>query len=292
MCYMKYLNTVNTKALQLIEDGEFGIYRGMSDFPITECPSFLNVAIGAVCLSGTAVIQIYNNSCRIERGMVITLVPWQLASIRDVSEDFDLLYYAASKNMFTDTLSSLWRLTPNFFSYMHLHIASSAEESNIPRFEYFCGCMADWSKGASADDKRESIMQLLRLHYWAVYTVYRKELDAQRVRYSNKEKLAFDFMHLVIEDHSAGRDVLFYAEKLRVSPKYLTTAVKNVSGQSAREWIVYYTILYIKSLLRQTAIDIKEIVVQMNFPDQSSLSRYFHHYTGMTPSEYREKIHL
>lgn len=289
---MEHLNTINIKTLYLTDNGEFGIFRGRDNFPVTECPSFLDVAIGAVCLSGTAVIQIYNNSCRIERGMVITLVPWQLASIREVSDDFVLLYYAASKNMFTDTLSSLWRLTPDFFEYMHLHIASSPEESNILRFEYFCECMIAWSNGAPAAYKKESVMQLLRLHYWAVYTVYRKELDTLKVRYSNKEKLTFDFMHHVIEDHSSGRDVLFYAKKLQVTPKYLTTAVKNVSGQSAREWIVYYTILDIKSLLRQTNMDIKSIIARVNFPDQSSLSRYFRKYTGMTPSQYRKKIHL
>ena len=194
--------------------------------------------------------------------------------------------------MFTDTLSSLWRLTPDFFAYMHRHIASLPVESNIPRFEYFCDCMSSWSEGAPPDYQRESVMQLLRLHYWAVYTVYRNDPDAKKVKYSNREKLTFDFMHLVIEDHSSGKDVPYYATKLQVSPKYLTTAVKSVSGQSAREWIVYYTILDIKSLLRQTTMDIKAIVAKANFPDMSSLSRYFHHYTGMTPSEYREKIHF
>ncbi len=285
-------DTNHMNAEQQVENGEFGIYRSMDHFPITDCPSFLNVAIGAVCLSGTAVVQIYNNSIRIERGMVITLVPWQLASIREVSDDFEILFYKVSKSMFIDTLSSLWRLTPDFFSYMHRHIASEAEESNILRFEYFCDCMASWSKGVPPDFQRESVMQLLRLHYWAVYTFYRNDPRTKDIKYSNKEKITFDFLHRVIEDHFEGKDVSYYADKLHVSSKYLTTAVKSVSGQSAREWIVYYTILEIKSLLRQASLDIKEIVALVNFTDLSSLSRYFHHYTGMTPSEYRDKIHF
>ncbi len=62
--------------------------------------------------------------------------------------------------------------------------------------------------------------------------------------------------------------------------------------QSARDWIVYFTIFEIKALLRESAMDLKTIVARVNFPDQSTLSRFFRRYTGMSPSRYRKNIHF
>ena len=77
-----------------------------------------------------------------------------------------------------------------------------------------------------------------------------------------------------------------------MSPKYLTNLVKSISGQSARDWIVYYTILGIKALLRESSMDLKSIAVRVNFPDQSSLCRFFRRYAGMSPSQYRKNIYF
>ena len=100
------------------------------------------------------------------------------------------------------------------------------------------------------------------------------------------------FHSLEIEDHSPDKDVAYFAQKLGISPKRLTNLIRIISGQSAREWIVYYTILEIKSLLRESSLDIKSIAARVNFPDQTTLSRYFRHYTGVTPSQYRKNIYF
>ena len=88
------------------------------------------------------------------------------------------------------------------------------------------------------------------------------------------------------------KDVAYFAQKLGISPTRLTNLIRSISGQSAREWIVYYTILEIKSLLRESSLGIKSIAARVNFPDQTTLSRYFRHYTGVTPSQYRKNIYF
>lgn len=275
-----------------ISGEEFVISTDMADFPVTECPSYLNVSIGAICLSGSAVIRVFNHECRIEPDMVVTLIPWQLVSINDVSDDFQLLFYRASQEMFTDSLSSLWRLTPEFFQYMRRHIASERMEGHNRRFRSFCDLLSYWAQHAPGPCRRESIMQLLRVHLWNVYAVYVCDPNAKKVKYSHKEALAFNFMRMIIEDHASDKDVAYYAEKLQITPKYLTNLIRSISGHSARDWIVYFMILEIKSLLRQSSMELKSISVRVNFPDQSSLSRFFRHYTGMTPSKYRKNIHF
>lgn len=76
------------------------------------------------------------------------------------------------------------------------------------------------------------------------------------------------------------------------SSKTLTNLIRSISGQSARDWIVYFIILEMKSRLRQSSMDLKSIAARMKFPDQTNMSRFFRRYTGMTPSKYRDSIHF
>lgn len=271
---------------------EFRIYTELADFPVTEYPSYLRYAVGAVCISGSAVVRVFENECRIKPGIVITLIPWQLASVKKVSKDFRLLFYRASQEMFSDCVSSLWRQTLEFFTYMRCHIASTPDPDNIRRFRSFCNLLSYWSQHAPVPCRRESIMQLLRVHLWNVYALYVCDPRTPKVKYSRREELAFHFVRLIVEDHTPGRNVAHYATQLSISPKTLTNLIRSISGQSARDWIVYFIILEMKSLLRQSSMDLKSIAARMKFPDQTSMSRFFRRYTGMTPSGYRESIHF
>ena len=98
-----------------------------------------------------------------------------------------------------------------------------------------------------------------------------------------------EFMVLLGDNYKKQRAVSFYAEKLRLSPKYFTTLIKKASGQTATEWITHYVILEAKNLLKYSTLNIQEIAYTLNFPNQSFFGKYFKHHTGMTPSEYKKK---
>ena len=68
---------------------------------------------------------------------------------------------------------------------------------------------------------------------------------------------------------------------------HLTMVIKEVSGKSAKDWIVEYIVLEIKALLKNTNMNIQEIAVKTNFANQSSLGRFFRKHTGMSLSQYR-----
>lgn len=136
-------------------------------------------------------------------------------------------------------------------------------------------------------------MQLLRVFYWDIYVAYKRNPKAaELVKYTRKEKLLFDFFCLVIEFHTVSRDVAFYAQKMCVSAKHLTMVITDMSGRSAKDWIIEYSILEIKALLRDSDLEIKEVASRTNFQSNSVMTRFFREHTGMTPSEYRERIYV
>ena len=136
-------------------------------------------------------------------------------------------------------------------------------------------------------------MQLLRVFYWDIYVSYKRNPKAaELVKYTRKEKLLFDFFCLVIEFHTVSRDVAFYAKKMCVSAKHLTMVITDMSGRSAKDWIIDYSLLEIKALLRDSDLEIKEVASRTNFQSNSVMTRFFREHTGMTPSEYRERIYF
>jgi AraC family transcriptional activator of pobA len=85
------------------------------------------------------------------------------------------------------------------------------------------------------------------------------------------------------------RGVNFYARKLCITPKHLSWAVKEVSGKTAGTWIDEAVILEAKTLLKSSDMNIQQISEELNFANQSFFGKYFKHYTGMSPKEYKKK---
>ena len=93
-------------------------------------------------------------------------------------------------------------------------------------------------------------------------------------------------MQLVHRHHGSERTVRFYADKLFISPKYLSILIKEATGKSAAEWIDEFVILEAKNLLRFSGKNIQHVAYALNFPNQASFGKYFKHITGMSPSQY------
>lgn len=140
--------------------------------------------------------------------------------------------------------------------------------------------------------KRECIRSMLSsVFYLAGGVIETKIMEkgaAIRETGTDRSKVVFDrFMNMVSEYHMEEHSVAFYADKLCLSPKYLSKLVKSASGRSASDWIDSYVILEAKNMLRYSDAPVKEIVARLNFPDPASFHKFFKARTGMTPTQYR-----
>ena len=97
------------------------------------------------------------------------------------------------------------------------------------------------------------------------------------------------FTELLGEHYKHERSVGFYARQLCITPKYLTTLIKRISGKSVSEWIDNYVILEAKTLLKYSNMGVQEIAYYLNFPNQSFFGSYFKRNAGMSPSQYKAK---
>jgi len=86
------------------------------------------------------------------------------------------------------------------------------------------------------------------------------------------------------------REVGYYAERLNVSPKYLSATIKRMTGHSVTSYIDRYTIPILKNYLNDERLSLTQIAELMNFTSLSYFSRYCAKHLGKSPSEYRLSV--
>ena len=148
------------------------------------------------------------------------------------------------------------------------------------------------------DRKYDSHLQFYRelmgsLCLTMMYDIF--EAHAQReVTDSHSDRTAYivkQLMTLLATGISrTERDVSYYAERLNVSPKYLSATIKRVTGHSVTSYIDRYTIPILKNYLNDERLSLTQIADLMNFTSLSYFSRYCTKHLGQSPSEYRQSL--
>lgn len=127
----------------------------------------------------------------------------------------------------------------------------------------------------------QSIFYALVLEILAEYEkVFEEENNTTDIKANN---LSDDFFQLLAKYYKKYRSVQFYADKLNLTPKYLSTAIKRITGRPILEWIHEAILIDAKMLLRTTDLTIQEISDQLNFSSPSAFVQFFKKHTGKTP---------
>ena len=107
----------------------------------------------------------------------------------------------------------------------------------------------------------------------------------------HRQRLANEFMRLVEQSDGRIRKVDDFAKQLNITPKYLSTLLKETMNRRPSEMIHFYTLKAIKHRLRFTDMTMQEIANDLNFANASFFGKYFKEHAGMTPMDFRKKYH-
>jgi AraC-like DNA-binding protein len=103
------------------------------------------------------------------------------------------------------------------------------------------------------------------------------------------EKITRAFYALLAGHFLQHRDVGYYAQRLHVTPKYLSEVLLTQTGKPTKRIIDDYVFLEAKSLLRQTSMSVSEICDWLGYRDTSYFTKAFKLREGITPLEYRRQ---
>jgi len=261
------------------------------DLQLLKYPSKIDGFIAAYCKKGRFRCMINLKEYEIHDGMLVLSIPDNIIQMTPVSpkeEIIELTVLAVSPQFMNTWRSDLNKIFIEAISVLKNPILDMLPEEVDLASDYFA--LIDKIIGSDTSYKMESIGYILTSIFYLIGGFVKKRVAESDAVVTSRHKKMFDmFLELVEKHHDKERMVSFYADKLCITPKYLSKIIKSVSGMSAPDIINRYVILEAQHLLRHTDKSIKQIADDLNFANQSFFQKYFKAHTGMTPNEYREK---
>lgn len=141
-------------------------------------------------------------------------------------------------------------------------------------------------KGTPSD--QQVIYHLFQAFLYELSSMYQRYQSNNKIQYTRKEDVCMRFVKLLADMFREERSVLFYAERLHVTPRYLSQTVKEITGKSAGELIDEMVIIEAKVLLNNVSLTIAQVAESLYFSDQFFFSKFFKRHTGISPSEFRK----
>lgn len=145
-------------------------------------------------------------------------------------------------------------------------------------------------KASNSPTKNTVIQALLRVLLLEANGLQQNQTKESSDKYSQSYQLTEKFKELLAKDFRKQREVSYYADKLFVTPKHLSQALKDQTGKTASELIEEIVCLEAKVLLQVHELNVSEIADQLNFANPSFFGKFFKRYTGISPMEYRKSI--
>ena len=140
---------------------------------------------------------------------------------------------------------------------------------------------------ASNDYHRPTVTALVAAQMHHYNHLFHQQAD-QLASSRSREQTIFDrFLQLVTQHCAEHHQIGYYAERMCLTERYLTTVIRQTSGTTAKDWIDRALITRIKIELRHTDKSAAHIADEMHFANPSFFSKYFRRLTGMTPGEYK-----
>lgn len=120
-------------------------------------------------------------------------------------------------------------------------------------------------------------------------SLYNRKLVTNQDAVGHRNEVFLRLIQLIEQYYVHERGVEFYADKLCLSPKYLSALSKSICGYTVQELVFKSIIRKSISLLKNTQKNIQEISDYFNFPNASYFGTFFKKQTGMSPQQYRKK---
>lgn len=214
----------------------------------------------------------------------IKIAPGQILSIQKRSDDFDAMIIILSQEFIENLLVYINGSIPLPLG-KHMDCVTHAEDGDKNTMAMFIRGIRYVLKQKENPFRLQVVQHVIMAIFYSSEQV--RKIDGNEPPRSNADVLSREFLILVKDNFRRERQLQFYADKLCITPRYLSRVVKETTNFSAAEWIERYVILEARALLKSTNMTIQQIGDELNFPSQTFFGKYFKRRVGISPKEYR-----
>lgn len=271
--------------IQAIDD-DFLIFNNVKVLPAFAYPFKMDVTTFIICTKGETRGKIGLNSYQSVAPCMITLLAGEIMQYEHISEDFEGLFIVMSKRLTDNLLPNIQERLPIALS-VRQNPSMPVGEDDLKLLKTYYYMLKKVVEMAENTHRKDIVRHLMTAFYYHSNSwLHKIPQNPQPVK---QDETVSQFLELAEKHYTTERQVGFYAEKLNITPKYLSQIIKVATGKSANDWIDEYVALEAKALLKSSKLTIQQISDKLNFADQSIFGKYFKRLEGVSPKEYRGK---
>jgi AraC-like DNA-binding protein len=267
-------------------DNDFILLDDIRQVPFFDYPVTFDLTVATICLNGYLECSINMKQYQFTPNSFFVVLPGQILQYSHLSDDFSGLFLVLSRQ-FTDNLEFDIRDFAQVFLHLREHPSTPLNPQEMELLLDYHKILKKTVQMSGNINRREIVRLLIQAFFYGVNDILRQHAQSVNLNKLRSEALFNTFYELVLIHYADSREIGFYADKLHLTPKYLSSVIKNVTGKTAAEWINDYVVLQAKAMLKSTGLTIQEISDRLNFTNQSFFGKYFKQHTGMSPSAYR-----
>ena len=232
---------------------------------------------------GWARVEVNMVEHRFNAGNIVYLAKNGLVRFIEASPDIRGAGMAIDDELFNLAISS------NMPEAFNGHVRDFVISVTPDEQQYFISLHRDlYNKISNAHAGAMVSMSLVAAILWLIDALYSRHKPSEVVAQSRQQRLFNDFIALVGEHATSYHSLDFYAQRLCVTPRYMSTIVKEISGKTAKQWLDDTIIARAKVELKHSDKPVANISDDLNFPNPSFFNKYFKRLTGYTPSQFRD----
>lgn len=269
-------------------DNDIVLFNHFDVITLERLPWKLSRPLFAMCLQGSATVKVNLHEYRICGNELVTLMPDAIIHGYSFSDDFSGVMVLLSNSVAEELLPDITSVLPILMDFRQSPVIKLMPDEAKSLYEFY---KFIWDKipRVHGDYGKSELNGLLLSIFYEVLSVCKERYTYGKFKRTRNEETFYKFYSLIEKEYCRERSVVYFADRLCISPKHLSMVVKKVSGRTASDWIDDYVILQAKQLLRSSSLTIQEVSRELNFSNQSFFGKYFKKHVGMSPSEYRAK---
>lgn len=289
---LKTIDSIPRSSALAVGIDNIAIFNDMSMIRGLELPAKIDFILSIMCEAGRLLISYDNRSHELTKNSLMVMRQGHVINSYELSPDFKGHVIVVSTKHLDKTVPTMTKFMPYMIHFMGNPVIKLTEVEMTNQIE-LRNLLKAKSQPQSDHAYRvnvvRSVLEALFFETLGVYSAHSMDLRSmQTIR--RKDSLLYDFIQLVESEFRRERSVAYYANRLCVSPKHLSSMVKEASGRTAGDWIDSYVIMEAKALLKNTGMTVQEISQALNFANQSFFGKYFKHLTGISPRMYRSTL--
>lgn len=252
-----------------------------------------DMPIWAFCNKGQLSCYVDDEKQVLRAGEAVFCLPYCYVSRREFSPDFEGKVVGLSSLAIRRNVLRTGKDLYDMIEYRKDHAVVYLDEPETRLFSHYYDLVKMKAKQQSDIYQRESMDLLFQVMLCDVCSIMTRRIspDSDGGRIGKREDWIFkNFLRLLTESKGCERSVTAYARQLHVTPKYLSTVVKNVSQRTALEWIHECTAEIVAHELKYTDKSIKEVAYALNFPSLSFFGKFCKAHLGLSPKDYRQQM--